>query len=292
MLAHWFSRLLGRSPPTAPASDEGRLVGARAAVNASHRMLLGADEAGWSVARLALILDAEALRLLLPAESRREHLAASGATESEVDALLTAVDRSPADRDALSPEVLADESRRVHELALRELDALAARLDVHAPRRRRVVAVVGAVVAAACLGTAGWRLAPRRHPNLAATAVWHTSGVESGYLSTGVGASSVGTTNPAFFHTDKQDDPWIRFDFPTRPEVGFVEVTNRGDCCLERAVPLVVEGDPGDGRWRELAQRTTTFYRWSATFPRQRLAAVRLRARGNTWLHLSVVEIR
>lgn len=290
----WLSPLYG-AVDAPPARDAARLASARAAVNASHRLRLSGTRGDerWPSLRLALLLDAEALRVLLPEDpaARREHLAAR-ADGADVDALLAAVDRAPAERDILSPERLIDEGDRVHRLALRELDALAARLDVNGPRRRRLSLLAGGAMALVALTWAALRVAPRLRPDLAPTAAWTASSVEPGYAAAGLGASSVGSAQPAFFHTAQQEDPWVRFDLVGRPEVGYVEVTNRGDCCFERAVPLLVEGDLGDGRWRELARRTTSFFRWSTTFPRRRLRALRLRARGNTWLHLSVVEIR
>lgn len=292
----FIARLRGpvtASRPTAP--DRARLVAARAAVNLSQRVLHGdAVETPWVSARLALLIDTEALRSLLPPdlEDQRGALAALGVADGELDALIGAVGRSPSEREALSPEALTDEAARVHAVALRGVDALEAKVDVAGPRRRRAMAMAAAAVLAVALPVAAWRVLPRLRTDVARTAAWQASGAETGYQTSGVGATSVGTSQPAFFHTTKQDDPWVRFDFTGRPAVGFIEVTNRGDCCLERAVPLLVEGDSGDGRWRELARRTTTFYRWSASFPRQRLRALRLRARGETWLHLSVVEIR
>ncbi len=296
-MSPFFARLLGPAPAPRPAAaDRARLAAARAAVNLSQRVLHGdaSGDAPWVSARLALLLDTEALRATLPpdAAQHRAALLALGVAEEELDATLDAIARSAAERESLAPEQLVDEAARVHSLALRGFDALDARVDVAGPRRRRLMAFGAMVLLAVAVPVAGWRVAPRLRPDLAATAVWHASGAETSYHTTGVGATSVGTSLPAFFHTDKQEDPWVRFDLPAGSTVGYVEVTNRGECCLERAVPLLVEGDSGDGRWRELARRTTTFYRWSTSFPRQPLRALRLRARGSTWLHLSVVEIR
>ncbi len=293
----FIARLLGPAPAPRPASaDRARLAAARAAVHLSQRVLHGdaSGDAPWVSARLALLLDAEALRATLPPDLalHRDALLALGVPDADVDATLEALRRSPAAREALAPEQLVEEAARVHSLALRGFDALDAQVDVTRPRRRRVMALAVAAVLAVALPVGVWRVAPRLRPDLATTAVWHASGAETGYQTSGVGATSVGTSQPAFFHTDKQTDPWVRFDLRPGATVGYVEITNRGDCCLERAVPLLVEGDSGDGRWRELARRTTTFYRWSASFPRQPLRALRLRARGETWLHLSVVEIR
>ncbi len=293
----FIARLRGPAPAPPPtASDRARHAASRAAVHLSQRVLHGdaSGDAPWVSARIALLLDTEALRATLPSDPahRRDALRSLGVADGDVDATLDAIARSPEERDALAPEQLVDEATRVHALALRGFDALDARVDVAGPRRRRVMALAVAAALAVALPVAGWRIAPRLRTDLAATAVWRASGAETGYQTTGVGATSVGTSQPAFFHTDKQTDPWVRFDLRPGATVGYVEITNRGDCCLERAVPLLVEGDSGDGRWRELARRTTTFYRWSVSFPRQPLRALRLRARGETWLHFSVVEIR
>ena len=77
-------------------------------------------------------------------------------------------------------------------------------------------------------------------------------------------------------------------DKPVRSVITY----NRWDCCVERAVPLVLELSLDGERYWEAATRRDPFYVWSATFAAQRARYVRLRVIGPSTLHLTRVEIR
>ncbi|MFO0650124.1 MAG: discoidin domain-containing protein, partial [Polyangiales bacterium] len=93
-------------------------------------------------------------------------------------------------------------------------------------------------------------------------------------------------------HTESQASPWVAFDLLTRQTVRTVTVQNRGDCCRERAVPLVVEVSDDGAQWTEVARRDEVFDEWVATFPARTTRRLRLRALHTTSLHLTNVEIR
>ena len=44
-----------------------------------------------------------------------------------------------------------------------------------------------------------------------------------------------------FFHTEKENNPWLEYDLRALKPIHRIEVTNRPDCCKERAIPLIVE---------------------------------------------------
>ena len=95
-----------------------------------------------------------------------------------------------------------------------------------------------------------------------------------------------------FFHTQPQDSPWIDFDLGAVKSVHRVEVTNRSDCCQERAIPLIVEVSVDDKQWIQVARRDTDFAAWTATFPKQKARYVRFRVPRSTTLHFDDVVIR
>jgi hypothetical protein len=94
-----------------------------------------------------------------------------------------------------------------------------------------------------------------------------------------------------FFHTKLEKDPWVEIDLGAPTAFSKVRVGNRKDCCLDRAVPLVVEVSDDQTRWREIARRDTTFSSWKADVKSQRARYVRLRSVGRTMLHLSSVRV-
>jgi hypothetical protein len=93
------------------------------------------------------------------------------------------------------------------------------------------------------------------------------------------------------FHTNTEDSPWYMVDLGPGKSVSSVEIENRTDCCKERALPLVIEVSSDAKTWREVARRDEAFDEWTARFPRQPAAYVRLRVPRATALHLKSVDI-
>jgi hypothetical protein len=114
-------------------------------------------------------------------------------------------------------------------------------------------------------------------------------------------ASSVGhgaCTSPAqdcgsefFFHTQSENGPWVEIDLGSLRTFSEVRVKNRGDCCGERAVPLLVEVSDDRMRFREVARRGEDFQVWSAEFEPVTARYVRLRSPASTTLHLRQVSV-
>jgi hypothetical protein len=95
-----------------------------------------------------------------------------------------------------------------------------------------------------------------------------------------------------FFHTLEEQDPWVEIDLRAPTSFAVVDVTNRSDCCPERAIPLVVEVSNDQQQWHEVARRVDPFSQWHAKFKPQKARYVRLRALRRTLLHLEKVAVR
>jgi hypothetical protein len=94
------------------------------------------------------------------------------------------------------------------------------------------------------------------------------------------------------FHTDPEMNPWVELDLGKAKTIRRVEVTNRTDCCSERAVPLVVEASTDHVTWSPLGRRETDFTSWTLTFAPRLARYVKLHVPRNTAFHLKDVVIR
>jgi hypothetical protein len=70
-----------------------------------------------------------------------------------------------------------------------------------------------------------------------------------------------------------------------------IEVENRGSCCQERAVPLIVELSTDGNTWQEVARRKKKFQGWETRFRPQSARFVRLRVPRKTVFHLRRVRV-
>lgn len=95
-----------------------------------------------------------------------------------------------------------------------------------------------------------------------------------------------------FFHTVEEAEPWVEIDLRQPTTFSVVDVTNRSDCCPDRAVPLALEVSNDQKTWREVARRPDTFSQWHAKFAPQTARYVRLRSLRRTLLHLEKVAVR
>jgi uncharacterized membrane protein len=130
--------------------------------------------------------------------------------------------------------------------------------------------------------------------NLAARAHWRASSAYpyEGSAQTGIGEHWPVAGHNIFFHTREENSPWIEFDLGKEAVVHRFEVVNRGDCCQERAVPLVVEIGTDAAHWVEVANRTQVFSTWSEDFAPQSARYVRFRVPRETVLHFASVDVR
>jgi hypothetical protein len=95
-----------------------------------------------------------------------------------------------------------------------------------------------------------------------------------------------------FFHTKEEESPWIEIDLGSIQPIARIEVANRDDCCLDRAVPLVAEVGTDRLHWREVARRPDSFRTWDATFKPVPARYVRMRVDRYSVLHLARVSVR
>ena len=94
-----------------------------------------------------------------------------------------------------------------------------------------------------------------------------------------------------FFHTLEEESPWVEFDLGSRKAFTRLTVKNRGDCCPDRAVPLIFEVSDDRVTWREVTRRTDTFSTWKTSFPTTRAQYVRLRIARRSLLHLEKFDL-
>ena len=135
-----------------------------------------------------------------------------------------------------------------------------------------------------------WRLQPAPHAGLAGTWTassgfawdhWPRSGSLRGHGMYGL-----------LFHTEEEDRPWLRVDLGGEHELHHVILTNRSDCCGDRAVPLEVEVSLDGASWQKVATRQEPFETWTIDLPPQtRARYVRLQVQRRTLFHLRDVVI-
>jgi hypothetical protein len=189
-------------------------------------------------------------------------------------------------------DVRVSELRAMREVLARMLGPLEggmARLTrLRVKRAARMVAVAGCVAAIAVAAWWVWR-SHKRGPNLALGKQATASSMFPGYDSA-AGAVD-GNTTDIGFHTAQQERPWLLVDLGSEQTIRQVVVDNRGDCCKDRAVPLIVEASVDGKQFQPIARRDVEFSTWRAVFPPARARYVRFTADKNTWLHFNEVEI-
>jgi hypothetical protein len=118
---------------------------------------------------------------------------------------------------------------------------------------------------------------------------WTASSAGFGFPTTG----TLGVRGPLdlLFHTTYEDRPSLTVDLLALRSIHSIAITNRGDCCSARCLPLVVEVAGDDGRYVELARRQDVFDTWDVRFPARRARYVRLRVEAATFFHLREIVI-
>ena len=162
-----------------------------------------------------------------------------------------------------------------------------------APRRRveRVfvqrwlrLGLAAAVALALVLGARALTLGP----NLAAGRPFRLSSTFSGWA----GCLANNGCSGLMFHTETENNPWAEINLGAAEKVRRIEVVNRGDCCADRATPLVAEVSTDRVTWTQVARREEPFGTWKASFPARVARYVRLRAARHTVLHLQAIVVR
>jgi hypothetical protein len=203
------------------------------------------------------------------------------------------VERTFVETAALPPELLPRDAERArefaHALLRRKLAPQSRVTSLLLQRAARTLALCGLLVAAV-LG--GWSMLAglKRGPDLAAGKPWHAS--SSSATCRPQEHRCAGVHTDMFFTTEEEKEPWLEIDLGKNTAFNQVEITNRSDCCPDRAVPLVVEVSRDHKNWREVSRRMDTFSVWQSQFAAQSARYVRLRVLRRTILHLDKVAVR
>jgi len=146
---------------------------------------------------------------------------------------------------------------------------------------------VGLVVATALVLVLGARVL-MLGPNLAEGRPFRLSSTFSGWAACVANNGCMGL----MFHTETESSPWIEFDLGAPRKVSRIEVINRGDCCADRAVPLIAQVSGDRTNWTQVARHDAPFGSWKTSFPAKVARYVRLIVPRRTVLHLQGVAIR
>jgi len=209
------------------------------------------------------------------------------------DLKLALVDRSFVETADLAAEHLQRDANVAHDfvhyLLARKLQPATRTGRLLLQRSVRTFGLLAVVVAVTWGAVTGIQRALLK-PDLAAGKPWRAS--SSLETCKPLQHSCTGTHTDIFFHTVEEANPWVEFDLGRPTTFAVVDVTNRSDCCPDRAVPLAVEVSNDQTRWREVARRQDTFSQWRAKFAPQTARYVRLRSLRRTLLHLEKVAVR
>jgi hypothetical protein len=154
--------------------------------------------------------------------------------------------------------------------------------------RVRVLVAAALLISVTAFGV-GWIFATPEGPDLAEGKPWQASSAYPGYTATGLKPKN--PSAGAFFCTNEDVEPWLKIDLRRSQQIGGATVVNRGDCCVERAPPLIIELSSDGQQWREVARTTDKFRTWKVSFKPSQARYVRLRSLRRTFLHLKDVRI-
>jgi hypothetical protein len=201
------------------------------------------------------------------------------------------------DRDATMARISGEERDAfaigLHDLVMR----LAEPLEIEANRLGRAlfarwsrVFVVGLVLAVAGGFGGKWLLKKLSGPNLALHAAVTVS---SQFPGQGVDHSLLVDGDPETlgFHTLDGGQQWVVIDLGKVRKFNKVVVYNRADGFEDRAAPLKVEVSKDNLNYTQVAERKTTFDKWSAKGLRAEARYVRLKNTPPNYFHLGEVEI-
>jgi hypothetical protein len=146
--------------------------------------------------------------------------------------------------------------------------------------------VLGVLVA---IGVSRWLGRVGAGVDLAANKPWTTS--SSGDVACTSPAQRCDAVKGYFFHTQEEKQPWLQLDLQRSGTISRLRISNRQDCCQERAVPLIVEVSRDGEEWREAARRKEAFDVWTPEFDPIAARYVRLRVGKRSILHLSEVQV-
>ena len=190
------------------------------------------------------------------------------------------VDRSEPD----PLDVAEEDAARARDFAqalLAELDAPKRRVERTLFQRWWRVSLVVLLLAIAAMGVRKLSLGP----NLLADKPMRVS-------SSWAGCSQDAGCQAVLFHTDPRLNPWVEFDLGARKTFSRLEVTNRSDCCSERAIPLVAEISDDRATWTQIGRNGTRILHLDAEFPPKTARYLKLRIARLSTFHLKDVALR
>jgi hypothetical protein len=165
-------------------------------------------------------------------------------------------------------------------------------LAIERHERQRAVRITGVLVAStfvAVLAASGIGVLLRK-PDLAKGKPWRASSTWAECTPSKRQCGPV-TDTGIFFHTNEDASPWVEMDLGAPTSFSSMSLKNRGDCCGDRAVPLVIEIGNDQKTWTEIARKKEDFQTWNPQFPKQNARYVRVRVDRKSWLHLDKVAV-
>ncbi|HEY0469389.1 MAG TPA: discoidin domain-containing protein [Polyangiaceae bacterium] len=127
--------------------------------------------------------------------------------------------------------------------------------------------------------------------DLAAGRPWRASSTSGDSVGCRSPAQQCGQLLGLFFHTNEEQNPWLEIDLGQLRTISQVELTNRTDCCGDRAQPITIEVSTDHQHFLPVAGRDAEFSTWRARFPAVSARWVRARVLKQTYLHLKRVRI-
>jgi hypothetical protein len=175
-------------------------------------------------------------------------------------------------------------ARAFAEALVWDLDATRRGIERVLVQRWLRVALAAAVLVALVIGGRVLMLGP----NLAEVKPLRLSSTWSGWP----GCVANNGCNGLLLHTETENNPWVEIDLGAPTKVHRIEVINRGDCCADRATPLVVEVSTDRAGWTQVARSDHDFGSWKTNFPPRTARYVRLRVLKRSVLHLQAIAVR
>lgn len=131
---------------------------------------------------------------------------------------------------------------------------------------------------------------------LLAVAIWYVRGPDLTISAVRTLSSEAwpcfnGACGNATFLTKNEQSPWVRYDFGKPRQLHAISVENRTDCCIERALPLLVETSDDAVKWQEQVRADRPFYVFRHPL-NVKARYLRLRVGAFNYLHLHSVSIR
>jgi hypothetical protein len=241
--------------------------------------------------------NSESLHAIVRAAAAAESLLRRGASEPALilyeELARTCAGPCPDDLGMLvAPADRLERARRTLRNSL--CDALQAELDW----ARGVFGLLNRLFAATvAIGVLAWAFVLLRSPTeISIGAHWTASSASNGPAISGElpRRRLFYSTPNYFFHTNAEHEPWIWIDLGRERVVTSVKITNRLDCCRDRARDLVVDLGTQTSDFRHAQTHPKgdpDFHEWEVRYPPTKARFVRIRGTRNESFHLADVRV-